>query len=134
MENESFLEKLASQFSQNALIKNVYGDPVTVGDKTIITVTEIAFGFGGGYGQKNKGKFRKIPAVGEEALLPDEKGTGEGSGGGGGMYIKPKGVYEITPTGTRFIQARSYKPLLVGLCIGFLIRGWIYAGRKKKSV
>lgn len=38
MENENFIEKLASQFGQNASVKNVYGDPVQVGNKTIIPV------------------------------------------------------------------------------------------------
>jgi uncharacterized spore protein YtfJ len=41
MSNENFLEKLATQFSQSASVKNVYGEPVQAGDKTIIPVAQI---------------------------------------------------------------------------------------------
>src|SRR5438128_951662 len=56
MENENFLEKVANQLGQSASVKNVYGTPVIVGNKTIIPVSRIALGFGGGYGQGNKPK------------------------------------------------------------------------------
>ena len=51
MENGNFLEKMASQFGQNASVKNVYGEPVRAGEKIIIPVARIAYGLGGGYGQ-----------------------------------------------------------------------------------
>jgi len=115
MENENFVEKLAAQFGQNASVKNVFGDPVQAGDKTIIPVAQIAYGLGGGYG-KGKGKMNSQ----NEAGLPDK---GEGAGGGGGMVAKPKGVFEITPRCTRFVPASGTKILVTGLVIGFLLRG-----------
>ena len=54
METGNFIEKLASQFGQNASVKNVYGDPIQAGNKTIIPVARIAYGLGGGYGQGDK--------------------------------------------------------------------------------
>ena len=50
MENINFLENLAQRLGQTATVKNVYGDPVVAGDKTIIPVAQIIYGFGGGYG------------------------------------------------------------------------------------
>src|SRR5689334_5663472 len=97
MANENFLEKLAAQLAQSASVKNVYGEPIRAGDKTIVPVAQIAYGFGGGYGHgKNKMKPKTEPAE-------TNQNGGEGAGGGGGIMAKPKGVYEITPTCTRFI-------------------------------
>ena len=129
MENGFFLEKLASLFSQNATVKNVYGEPIRTGDKTIIPVAQVAYGLGGGYGQGTK---KKKPSQTDEALRPEDGASGEGAGGGGGMYARPKGVYEITPSCTRFIPANNAKQLLTGLVVGFLIKGWINSQRKKR--
>jgi uncharacterized spore protein YtfJ len=133
MENGNFIEKLAALFGQNASVKNVYGEPVKVGDKTIIPVAQIAYGLGGGYGQK-KGNRKKPPLNSEEASLPEENKplAGEGAGGGGGLYAKPNGVYEVTANGTRFIPAHNAKELLMAAAIGFLIRGWLRSGSRNK--
>jgi len=130
MENENFLEKLASQFGQSASVKNVYGEPVRAGEKIIIPVARIAYGLGGGYGhgyKKNKG-----PQTDAEIKHADGA-TGEGVGGGGGMYAKPQGIYEVTSASTRFIPTISTKQLLVGAAIGFLLRGWLYSKRRNKK-
>jgi uncharacterized spore protein YtfJ len=83
MENVNFIEKLAAQFSQNATVKSVYGEPVVAGDKTIIPVARVAYGLGGGYGH-GKNKMKHL----HESPLANE----EGVGGGGGMIAKPAGV------------------------------------------
>jgi len=54
MENINFLETLAQRLGQTATVKNVYGEPVAAGDKTIIPVAQIIYGFGGGYGYGRK--------------------------------------------------------------------------------
>src|SRR5215210_4257523 len=98
MENNSFLETLAARLGQNASVKNVYGEPITTRNKTIIPVAKIAMGLGGGYGHKN-GKNKKLAANSTEK---PEENKGEGAGGGGGMYATAKGVYEVTDKCTRF--------------------------------
>lgn len=130
MENENFLEKLASQFGQNASVKNVYGEPVHTGDKTIIPVARIAYGLGGGYGQGYK--KNKDLQYNDDSKQPGDPAA-EAGGAGGGMYAKPHGVYEVTAAGTRFIPVSSAKPLLMGLALGFILRGWFYSKRKNKK-
>jgi len=127
MNNENFIEKLASQLGQSATVKNVYGEPIKAGDKTIVPVAQIAYGCGGGYGH---GK-RKIDQQKESSDTDHESG-GEGAGGGGGMFAKAKGVYEITPTCTRFIPASGAKILATGLVIGFIMRGLLFSRKRKK--
>jgi uncharacterized spore protein YtfJ len=125
MENANFIENIATRLGQNATVKNVYGDPVVAGDKTIIPVAQVALGFGGGYG-KNPKKFLK---QGSSDYNHDDKG-GEGLGGGGGMYARPKGVYEISPEGTKFIPANYTRQLLIAALAGFFIRSLLT--RRKK--
>ena len=80
MSNENFLEKLGSQFSQSASVKNVFGEPVEAGDKTIIPVAQIAYGYGGGYGHgKDPMKQKESSSVGKNNI-------GEGAGAGGGVW------------------------------------------------
>jgi uncharacterized spore protein YtfJ len=129
MEKENFLEKLTSQFSQNASVKNVYGEPIRAGSKTIIPVARIAFGLGGGYGQGFK-KNKRSQTTGD--AKPGNDANGEGAGGGGGLYAKPQGVYEITESGTRFIPVTETRQLLIGLAVGFLIRSWFFKRLRKK--
>src|SRR5438045_5629243 len=125
MENTNFLEKLASQFSQNATVKNVYGEPIQAGDKTIIPVAQIAYGLGGGHGQGKKFK----PLKPGEAPQATTDANGEGEGGGGGMYAKPKGVYEITANATRFVPVSNVPTLLFGLVIGLLLSRGLHKRR-----
>jgi len=117
MEAPNFLEKLASQFGTNASVKNVFGEPIQTGDKTIIPVAQIAYGLGGGYGEGSK-KGKPVPTNETDSQNTDK---GEGAGGGGGMYAKPKGVYEVTPAGTRFIPAMDTKQIIMGVAIGFIL-------------
>src|SRR3954464_13471218 len=110
METPDFLENLASQFGVNASVKNVFGEPIQAGDKTIIPVAQIAYGLGGGYGQgPKKGKL----AMQNADDMQQNGDKGEGAGGGGGMYAKPKGVYEVTPRGTRYIPAIDAKQIVI---------------------
>jgi len=129
METPNFLEKLASQFGASASVKNVYGEPIQAGDKTIIPVVQIAYGLGGGYGQGgNKGKL--VP-IGEDDKQNGSKG--EGAGGGGGMYVKPKGIYEVTSKCTRFIPANNTKQVILGIAIGFMLKSLLHSDRLHKA-
>ena len=117
MENENFIENLATPLIHQASVKTVYGDPILADGKTIIPVAQVAFGFGGGFGQKASRK--------QETPNDAEKGVG----GGGGLIARAKGVYEISAQGTRFIPANNLKQLLLAALVGFLIKGWITAGK-----
>ena len=82
----------------------VYGEPVSTGQKTVIPVAKIRYGFGGGSGgQANTDRF--------------------GGGGGGGLVANPIGVIEITPTGTRFLPLSSPWTVLAAVAVGVCL-GW----------
>ena len=116
MENINFLENLATRLGQNATVKNVYGEPVVAGDKTIIPVAEVMYGFGGGYGYG-----KRKPVAGAQQNENDKAKTGEGLGGGGGVLARPKGVYEISKNGTRYIPANYRRQIIAAVLIGIMI-------------
>ena len=52
------LKTIGERFQSSATVKNVYGDAISVGDRTVIPVARLSYGFGGGggnAGQDGKG-------------------------------------------------------------------------------
>ena len=86
--------------------KTVYGDPVTVGEKTVIPAASIVYGIGMGGGSGT-----------------DETGDegGEGFGGGGGVRATPLGVVEVTADETRFVRFGANRRLAGVLALGIAI-------------
>ncbi len=129
MANENFIENLASGLGQNASVKSVFGEPIIVGEKTIVPVARVAYGFGGGFGQGKKNhKNDKGSSEAEE-----KEPIGKGAGGGGGFNAVAKGVYEITPNCTRFIPANPAKKILTGVILGYLLKKFFFSKSSKKK-
>ncbi|GAA4745815.1 GerW family sporulation protein [Flavisolibacter ginsenosidimutans] len=122
MATENFVQQLASILSQGATVKNVFGEPIQAGDKTIVPVARIAYGFGGGFGQGKRPK--------KETSLTEQTAEGEGGGGGGGLKAQAKGVYEISPAGVRFISASPGKLVFIGAVIGFALKALLSSKHK----
>ncbi|WP_416839860.1 GerW family sporulation protein [Haloferax sp. DFSO52] len=90
--------------------KTVYGDPVTVGEKTVIPVARLRYGLGMGSGS------------GPTEASDD---VSEGFGGGGGVMASPLGVVEVTPDDTRFVSVGTDRRVAglfaLGLIAGFVL-------------
>ena len=101
----SRLEETFKSIAERAGAKLVYGEPVSVGGKTILPIAKIRYGFGGGSGRK-------------------AEGDQEGGGGGGGLIANPVGIVEVTEAQTRFIPIQSHWALVaavaLGACFGYL--------------
>lgn len=93
---------IAERVAGSASVKSVYGDPVVVGERTVIPVAQVFYGFGGG-GGRPKGES------------PDAGG----GGGGGGVCARPHGAIEITPEGTRFVGVNNPVREAAALAVGF---------------
>jgi uncharacterized spore protein YtfJ len=132
MENQNIVERLATLFSQNASVKSVFGEPIQAGEKIIIPVSQISYGVGGGWGNTEKQNPEKPTSTPREELKKNEKGLNDsnGGGGGGGIYIKSKGVFEITPKSTKFIPADNFKQVIICVAFGFLLSKLFAKGRK----
>ena len=101
------LRSLSDHLQVGASVRNVYGDPVNVGGRTVIPIARVSYGFGAG----GRG--------GESEEPGSERG---GSGWGAGLSARPVGALEITEAGTRFIPFIDPARLGVALMVGFLIR------------
>jgi uncharacterized spore protein YtfJ len=110
---QELLESLSQRLGAAANVRNVYGDPIISGEKTIIPVATVAYGFGGGTGKGKAGGA--------------DDGH-EGAGAGGGVKAQPAGVIEVTASGTRFIPAMQTRLLAAVALAGFAL-GFLYAKR-----
>ena len=106
MDVQEILHTIGDRLQSSATVKCVYGDPITAGDRTVIPVARVKFGFGAG-----GGKFT-------------------GSGGGGGVRADPAGMVEVTPAGSRFIAFRDYRQLGAAFGIGILA-GMLFSRRRR---
>jgi uncharacterized spore protein YtfJ len=108
------LQNLSDRLQTSASVKSVFGEPVTLGDRIVIPVARIAYGFGGGGGSAHA-----------KGPLPEN----EGGGGGGGFAAKPAGIVEISPAGTCFMAFPDGRRICMALAAGIAL-GWM-AGRRR---
>jgi len=123
---KNVMNDLADYLGKNASINKVYGDPIEASGKTIIPVAQVSFGLGGG-----QGPGKKDDAQRKEDDIQNGEEEKE-SGGGGGVLIKPKGVYETSEQGTRYIPIHKTRKLLLAGFVGFAISYIFFRKRKKK--
>ena len=103
MDIQQLLHGIADRVSGSASVKNVYGDPVVVGNRTVIPAAQVRYAFGGGGGAKS------------------EADAHNGGGGGGRVSAQPCGALEITPEGTRFIAFDDRRTAGAALALGFIL-------------
>lgn len=122
------LEKMFAALEDLKKVANVsavFGEPETVGDKTIIPVAQVSYGFGMGFGEG------KSPAKDEEGAT----GEGKGAGGGGGASVRPLAVLEITPEETKLTSIVDASRIALA---GIALMAWFLflvgrASRRKKT-
>jgi uncharacterized spore protein YtfJ len=107
MNAHQLLESMAERVSARASVNNVYGDPVVVGNRKVIPIAQVRYGFGGGCGHPQ-----------------DDEAAG---GGGGGVSARPSGALEITPEGTRFIKFEDRRATGAALALGFVLGAAVVA-------
>ena len=113
MSTISLIQEFVESLSSTATVKSVFGEPIQVEGKTVVPIAKVAYGFGGGFGNRPK------PGETQEGVKE------EGAGGGGGVKAFPAGALEITPSGTRFVPLhdalRDGGLLLAGFAAGALV-------------
>jgi uncharacterized spore protein YtfJ len=115
MSSVTLLQSLHENLAGRAQVKSVFGEPIAAGEKTIIPVARMAYGFGAGSGSGGM----ETTAV-----------RGEGGGGGGGVRVFPLGVFEVSPQETRFVPIGDRKKLLGTLLLGAGL-GLLFARRRR---
>lgn len=91
---QDLLKTAVAEIERILSSKTVVGEPMTVGDTTLIPLVSVGFGFGAG------GGTGPAPGAKERA-----EGSGAGTGGGGG--IKPVAVIIVDAHGARLEPIRG---------------------------
>lgn len=112
------IQSIAEKAQSSANVKTVYGEPVVSGNKSVVPVAKIAYGFGGGGGARGRS-------------AEEHEGKDEGGGGGGGCKVIPVGVVEITDTQTRYIPF-NLAPKMAGGVLAGLLFGYLMGRRRRK--
>ncbi len=86
------LQGVVGELKEVARSETIIGEPVTVGDKTVIPIVKISFGFGAGGGQRDSGKADQY-----------------GGGGGGGARIEPAAFIIMDGDGVSLLPAGKGK-------------------------
>jgi uncharacterized spore protein YtfJ len=115
MSSLTLLQSLHENLASRAQVKSVFGDAVSAGEKTIIPVAKIAYGFGAGAGTGG---------------MVETRPKGEGGGGGGGVRAVPVGVFEVSARETRFVPIHDRKKTVGTLLLGAAL-GLLFAKRKR---
>jgi uncharacterized spore protein YtfJ len=90
---QNILSGLVERLKQSAHIEAAVGEPKTVGDRTVVPIGVVMYGFGAGGG-----------AGGTER---HDKGGG-GGGGGGYVRVQPIALMEITSAGSRLLPVINW--------------------------
>jgi uncharacterized spore protein YtfJ len=104
--SESIIDRLRASVS----MKDVYGEPMEIGGKTIVPIANIAFGYGAGGGE---GRSKK-----QEEGEPNE---GSGMGGGGWARAKPVAILEISEGRTRIIPVIEFTKVAMMAIAGAIV-------------
>jgi len=105
--------QLAEQF-RTFSVARAYGEPVRLGDETVVPVALVQYGFGGGGGQGyRQGAGKKPDKDRSDGGGPARRG-GEGGGGGGGGIVLPIGVLARGRNGRAVFRPN---PLAALLCL-----------------
>ncbi len=122
MNPSDLIEKIGDAVKSRATVESVFGEPIHVGEKIVVPVARVAYGFGGGGGG---GRRKSSESDGGEP-------HGEGGGGGGGAVAYPAGALEITEDETRFIPFVGWRPIIAG-CAGAFSMGILFAKILRRS-
>jgi uncharacterized spore protein YtfJ len=117
------VSSIAERLRTSARVEVVYGEERKIGDKTIIPIAVVAYGFGGGSGG---------------GAAPSENGasgvaSGGGGGGGGGVRVQPVAILEVTGDDSRVLPVIDWTRIITTAITMFgmwmLIRSLFRRGR-----
>ncbi len=99
---ERIVNELVERIRGSAKVEVVFGEPREIGEKTIVPVAAVAYGFGVGARAGTGGR------PGDDGATD----SGSGSGGGGGVRVQPIGVLEVTADETRLVPVLDWTRII----------------------
>lgn len=87
------LSAIVGEIKAIAKSETIIGEPVTLGDKTVVPLVKVSVGFGAGGGEGTE----------------SDKRSGYGGGGGGGVMIEPAAFLVIDGDKVSLLPAKSQR-------------------------
>jgi len=119
---KEILQSMSERLASSANVKQVFGEPIQVGGKTVVPVARVHYRLGGGWGG------------GEQGSGTAEHPLAAGAGGGGGFVTASAvGALEIDETGVRFVHffdPADVAKLCVAGAMALLVLGRVFGPRK----
>jgi uncharacterized spore protein YtfJ len=115
---DNLLKTALDEIERLLTTKTVVGEPIKIGDNTIVPLVAVGFGFGGGGG------------AGEDPKNAGAKGTGAGAGGGAG--IRPIALVILDKEGKVRVESVRASASIVDKMGDAVVRA-VEAGRAAKS-
>jgi uncharacterized spore protein YtfJ len=149
-EVEEVIARLGREIGRTASAEAVFGPPRTVGERLIIPVARVAYGFGGAApGRRRRAARGAGPGPDPAAPPPPESaaragaggapaaGLPPGFGGGGGARAEPVAVIELGPGGVRVVPVvdvnrlvgRGFAFVFGFAAVALVVRGLAARGR-----
>lgn len=127
MNLDSIFAQIKQVMHSSAGTKFSFGNPIKVGDLSIIPVAKVSFGFGGGGGTSSN-KHQKDSNEGVSVESSESQGHEHsspkqpefGGGGGGGIKTDPIGIFTINNDKIKFYPVVTIREVGIALGIMFL--------------
>ncbi|SRR5690554_4512880 len=131
MNLDSIFAQIKQVMHGSAGAKFSFGNPMNVGDLSVIPVAKISFGFGGGGGSsadKKKKDSKKAspdqeqkPQDSEQSSPKQPKQPEFGGGGGGGIKTEPIGIYAIKGDKIKFYPIVTVREIVTTIGIAIIL-------------
>ncbi|MDI3503585.1 MAG: hypothetical protein PWP64_521 [Candidatus Cloacimonadota bacterium] len=129
MNIDTMFTQIKELIHSGAGAKFAFGNPVKVGDLSLLPVARVVFGFGGGGGQSPKQK-KEEPDTAEQSQ-PKEAKENFGGGGGGHIKTEPVGIYTIKGEKIKFYPIVSVREIVT--VFGIMILLWYKLNRLRRK-
>ena len=136
MKIDSIISQIRDAVQKGGGVKFSFGNPMDVGDISIVPVARVSFGFGAGGGGGKLPNFKKKKQsknLADKTKTDSDDNTEFGGGGGGGVKTEPVGIYAIKDGRVRFYPIVTIREVvgIVSFVVFLLIR--ISKLRRKKK-
>jgi uncharacterized spore protein YtfJ len=130
VQNNEDPREVFEQFIAVAHVDSVFGQPLTIGEYTVITASEVSVAMGIGYG-KGYGTY---PAKGE-GEVKEQSGAGGGGGGGGISLARPVATISIGPKGATATPVLDFTKIYITLItvLGSMVLVFLQMLRRSKK-
>jgi uncharacterized spore protein YtfJ len=105
-DTDAAVQRVVDQITTTAHVEVAFGAPRVIGERTLIPVAQVSYGFGGGSGGGSGS------ATGSDDAVQATSPGGFGSGVAGGLSVRPFALIAVQPDGVRVLPLLDVQSML----------------------